>query len=47
MKIPNSKSQTPKKLQIANSNADESLNGILKFGAWSFFGVWNLEFGVS
>jgi signal transduction histidine kinase len=40
---PNSKNQTPEKLQITNSNHIEQHYS----DAWSFSGVWSLVFGVS
>src|SRR6266487_4144305 len=38
---PNTKLQTPEKLQATSSRRGP------RFGAWSFFGVWTLVFGVS
>jgi hypothetical protein len=46
MKTPNTKIQTPEKLQIASSNMPV-LQRHSVFGAWSFFGAWCLGFGVS
>jgi hypothetical protein len=40
MKAPITKIQVPKKLQTPIFKGD------LGFGAWSFFGVWSLEFGA-
>src|SRR5439155_16453455 len=42
---PNTKLQTPEKSQIASSKAATS-RAELGFGAWDFFGVWSLVFGV-
>jgi hypothetical protein len=46
MKVPNSKFQTPKKLQIPSSNTQTGQRS-LEFGAWGFSGAWCLGFGVS
>jgi hypothetical protein len=46
MKTPNTKIQTPEKLQIPSSNTAVSPR-YLEFGAWIFSGVWCLVFGVS
>src|SRR5438874_13452729 len=45
MKTPKTKLQTPEKFQITNSKAATS-RAELGFGAWYFFGVWSLVFGV-
>ena len=45
MKTPNTKLQTPEKFQITSSKAAKS-RAELVFGAWEFFGVWSLVFGV-
>ncbi|PWU15244.1 MAG: hypothetical protein C5B50_15700 [Verrucomicrobia bacterium] len=42
-KTPNTKDQTPEKLQTPNTNGNEHALG---FGAWCFSGVWCLVFGV-
>jgi hypothetical protein len=41
---PNTKHQTPEKLQFPNSKGEAA--GDLVFEAWCLFGVWCLEFGV-
>jgi hypothetical protein len=45
MKTPNTKSQTPKKLQFPSSNTPV-LQRDLGFGAWIFSGAWSLVFGL-
>src|SRR5438445_13051201 len=46
MKIPNSKSQLPKKSQIPSSNDRGARTGsALGFEIWDFFGIWDLGFG--
>jgi len=45
MKTPNTKLQTPEKLQISSSNMTVSQRH-LGFGAWIFSGAWCLVFGV-
>src|SRR5947208_1272489 len=45
IETPNTKLQTPEKSQIASSKAATS-RAELGFGAWDFFGVWSLVFGV-
>jgi len=46
--IPNSKFQIPNKSQAPNSKSvAQSSNYPLKFGIWSLFGIWDLEFGIS
>src|SRR2546430_17708495 len=46
-KTPNFKLQIPEKFQISNPKFQiVSKPQSLKFGAWSFFEVWSLEFGV-
>src|SRR5438132_11259838 len=45
MKTTNTKLQTPEKFQITSSKATTS-RAELGFGAWDFFGVWILKFGV-
>ncbi|TMP97825.1 MAG: hypothetical protein E6L09_12615 [Verrucomicrobia bacterium] len=45
MKTPNTKIQTPEKLQISSSNTTAPLLN-LGLGAWDFSGVWCLGFGV-
>src|SRR5213083_2983224 len=42
---PNTKHQTPEKFQITSFKAATS-RAELGFGAWDFFGVWSLVFGV-
>src|SRR6266404_9178582 len=47
MKIPNSKSQIPKKSQIPSSNDRGARSGSsLGFGVWDLFGLWALGFGI-
>jgi hypothetical protein len=46
MKNPNTKLQTPKKSQSPNSKSRSDADGLV-LEAWSFSGVWSLEFGVS
>src|SRR6266511_3293976 len=46
IKAPNSKLQTPKKLQVPSSKA-ASLRQVLEFEVWDFSGAWCLGFGVS
>src|SRR2546427_91382 len=43
-KTPNTKHQTPKKLQTSNPKLQTRAG--LKFGTWDLFGVWCLVFGV-
>jgi ethanolamine utilization protein EutN len=43
--IPSSKIQVPKKLQISSFKEMPRMRW-LEFGAWNFFGIWNLEFGI-
>jgi hypothetical protein len=43
-KIQNHKPQVPKKLQNPNSKKREYA-GLLEFGAWDLFGIWDLEVG--
>ena len=43
---PNSKLQTPKKLQLPSSKAAR-LREVLEFAVWEFSGAWCLGFGVS
>jgi len=45
MKTPKTNLQTPEKFQATSSKAATSRAG-LGFGAWDFFGVWSLVFGV-
>src|SRR5438034_7730027 len=45
MKTPKTKLQTPEKFQITSSKSATS-RAELGFGAWYFFGVWILKFGV-
>ena len=45
LKTPNTKIQTPEKLQISSSNTTAPLLN-LGFGAWDFSGVWCWGFGV-
>ena len=47
MKNPKSKFQIPKKLQTLNFKEHQRPSAALVFGFWIFFGIWNLEFGVS
>jgi hypothetical protein len=44
---PNTKHQTPGKLQIPNPKSQPVSNPRLLFGVWDLFGVWCLVFGVS
>src|SRR4051812_20660759 len=53
MKIPNPKSQVPRKLQIPSSNNAACGDQYLELGAWDFglakafgVGIWDLEFGI-
>jgi hypothetical protein len=46
-KIPNPRSQVPKKLQTPSSKKREEDAGLLEFGAWDLFGIWDLGFGIS
>ena len=53
-KAPNSKLQAPKKHQVPNTKLQtpeklqaRSTGRGLELGAWDFFGVWSLVFGVS
>jgi hypothetical protein len=46
-KIPNSKSQVPKKLQTPSSKKREDDAGLLDFGARDLFGIWELGFEIS
>src|SRR5205814_5023975 len=46
MKAPNTKLQTPKKLQISSPKAT-TRRSVLRLGAWDFSGAWCLGFGVS
>ena len=47
MKNPKSKIQNPNKFQTSNSKKSRRPSAALVFGFWIFFGIWNLEFGVS
>jgi hypothetical protein len=46
MEAPNTKHQTPEKLQAPSSKL-EARAAVWSFGTWVFFGVWSLVFGVS
>ena len=47
MKVPTTKLQIPKKLQLPYSNLLRAqLIQCLEFGVWDLFGVWNLGFGA-
>jgi hypothetical protein len=46
METPNTKPQTPEKLQTPSSKASVGDGWNLVFGVWSFSGVWCLVFGV-
>jgi hypothetical protein len=43
---PNTKPQTPEKLQTPNSKIPQASSAFLVLGIWSFLGVWILVFGV-
>jgi hypothetical protein len=45
LKTPNTKLQTPEKLQIPSPNAARLLQ-VLQLEAWDFSGAWSLGFGV-
>jgi hypothetical protein len=45
--IPNSKIQIPRKFQIPTINGQRTRRFFGEFGAWVFFGVWELELGAS
>src|SRR5258705_3750242 len=47
IKAPNTKHQTPKKLQTLEKLQARSAGRGLELGTWDFFGVWSLVFGVS
>jgi hypothetical protein len=50
MKTPNTKHQTPEKLQAPSAKLQKparSADGGVMFGSWRFVGVWCLVFGVS
>jgi hypothetical protein len=44
MKAPKPKFQIPKKLQTPTS--EKAVYAVLRFGVWTFFGAWDLGFGI-
>src|SRR5438045_1819660 len=47
IETPNTKLQTPEKLQVPSSKRGPRFGGWhLEFGTWDFFGVWCLVFGA-
>jgi hypothetical protein len=42
----NSKFKIPNSKEESGSKCDLTWHAHLEFGAWNFFGVWSLEFGI-